>query len=589
MPRLMMIQRGLEHCCHCRRSTALDGILRAQSFVRLLFILFMVWNLCSPCTGGRNSVTSVVKVFLNSEYSEKDEIKALGARWDNERKKWFVPPGRRLAAFSKWIPVVTDSQSSTESEEEQTSQSSGHERHRAGLGALQVDSTRYVQPSEADRSKDYECIECGKKVILKRGEIRVPHFAHHYNTSGIAGRVCGYYEHPGESEYHNDSKHKLAELLRKRGNIKIRWKCSYDGCSRGLCGINTAKRQALGDTGSTKFGTTKVKYEVGDTVRIEYRDPGGQYVADVALLNGNTVRYIFEVKHSHSTTTTDRPEPWFEITTKCLLDLQFKQGHSIHLKCVRETPNRNRICQVCNMFYVNPPDWIRKIPRLVRKVGVEGNWEQTLPCVHCGRARYNPVFLTLPKGFRQICKICLSAWTCEVQGRYERFGTYSAGHFPNGTFSNTKKPGYFPTPKVTSSHPRAKGEICNAESRPPSLLASPITYPMAKYTPSSPQTPPYKALSAKSRPPSFLVSPITYPMATYTPSSPQTLPHKALFAKSRPPSFLDRPATYPMATYTPSSTQTPPHKALFPSTSPDPSSLEPNHNLSVHEGSTLIM
>ncbi len=137
-----------------------------------------------------------------------------------------MPPGKRLAAFSKWIPdyihntviaapaayarpsavthpspakyispgftshfrvnkperprasalpVVTDreslSQSITESEEEQTSQSSGHERHRAGLGALQVDSHRYVQPSEAVRSKDYECMECGEKVILKRGEI----------------------------------------------------------------------------------------------------------------------------------------------------------------------------------------------------------------------------------------------------------------------------------------------------------------------------------------------------------------------------------------------------------------------------------
>jgi hypothetical protein len=203
-----------------------------------------------------------------------------------------------------------------------------------------------------------------------------------------------------------------------------------------------------------KFGTTTVKCEEGDTVSIEYRDPGGQYVADVALLNGNTVRYIFEVKHSHSTTTTVRPEPWFEIPTECILDSQFKQGHSITLKCVRETHNRNRICQVCNMFYVNPPDWIRKIPILPRKVGKEGNWIQTLPCVHCGLDQYNPVFLKLPPCFRQICgiclsactfEVCLSACTFEVKGRYERL--------------NTKKPGHFPTPKVTSSHPREKCEM----------------------------------------------------------------------------------------------------------------------------------
>jgi hypothetical protein len=207
-------------------------------------------------------------------------------------------------------------------------------------------------------------------------------------------------------------------------------------------------------------------------------------VADVALLNGNTVRYIFEVKHSHSTTTTVRPEPWFEIPTECILDSQFKQGHSITLKCVRETHNRNRICQVCNMFYVNPPDWNRKIPILPRKVGKEGNWIQTLPCVHCGLDQYNPVFLKLPPCFRQICgiclsactfEVCLSACTFEVKGRYERF--------------NTKKPGHFPTPKVTSSHPREKCEMYYAKSPPRSLRASPITYPNATYAPSSPPTP----------------------------------------------------------------------------------------------------
>jgi hypothetical protein len=89
----------------CRRSNPLDGILRAPSFVRLLIILFTVSELCSPCTStGSNPLTSAVKVFLKSKYIEKDEIKALGALWDKERKKWFVPPGKRLAAFSKWIP-----------------------------------------------------------------------------------------------------------------------------------------------------------------------------------------------------------------------------------------------------------------------------------------------------------------------------------------------------------------------------------------------------------------------------------------------------------------------------------------------------
>jgi hypothetical protein len=119
----------------------------------------------------------------------------------------------------------------------------------------------------------------------------VRHFAHFYNTSGIAGRDCDYYEHPSESQFHNDTKHKLAEFLLKRGKIKIRWKYSYDKCGRHLLVINT---DTLGYT-YKMFGTTTVKYEEGDTVIVEYRDPGGKYVADVDLLNGDTVRYIFEV------------------------------------------------------------------------------------------------------------------------------------------------------------------------------------------------------------------------------------------------------------------------------------------------------
>jgi hypothetical protein len=42
--------------------------------------------------------------FLNVPYAEKDEARALGARWNPGRKRWYVPAGVALEAFEKWLP-----------------------------------------------------------------------------------------------------------------------------------------------------------------------------------------------------------------------------------------------------------------------------------------------------------------------------------------------------------------------------------------------------------------------------------------------------------------------------------------------------
>lgn len=41
--------------------------------------------------------------FLKVPYAEKDEAKALGARWDGARKSWYVPDGKDEAPFARWI------------------------------------------------------------------------------------------------------------------------------------------------------------------------------------------------------------------------------------------------------------------------------------------------------------------------------------------------------------------------------------------------------------------------------------------------------------------------------------------------------
>lgn len=41
---------------------------------------------------------------LEVDYAEKEEVKELGAKWDSERKWWYIPAGMEIAPFSKWLP-----------------------------------------------------------------------------------------------------------------------------------------------------------------------------------------------------------------------------------------------------------------------------------------------------------------------------------------------------------------------------------------------------------------------------------------------------------------------------------------------------
>jgi phage/plasmid primase-like uncharacterized protein len=50
------------------------------------------------------------KVYINVPYSEKDEAKALGAKWDKKEKAWFVEPGIDQKPFQKWLEPAQETQ-----------------------------------------------------------------------------------------------------------------------------------------------------------------------------------------------------------------------------------------------------------------------------------------------------------------------------------------------------------------------------------------------------------------------------------------------------------------------------------------------
>lgn|GEM_PF-576851 len=42
-------------------------------------------------------------IFLTVPYAEKDDAKALGARWNPTRRRWYVPQGVAAEPFAKWL------------------------------------------------------------------------------------------------------------------------------------------------------------------------------------------------------------------------------------------------------------------------------------------------------------------------------------------------------------------------------------------------------------------------------------------------------------------------------------------------------
>ncbi|HFH3085725.1 TPA: DUF5710 domain-containing protein [Pseudomonas aeruginosa] len=48
------------------------------------------------------------RFYIDVPIDEKDEAKALGARWDGTAKSWFIPSGEYTGAITRWPPKMTD-------------------------------------------------------------------------------------------------------------------------------------------------------------------------------------------------------------------------------------------------------------------------------------------------------------------------------------------------------------------------------------------------------------------------------------------------------------------------------------------------
>ena len=65
-----------------------------------------------------------MRINLTTPYAEKDQAKALGARWDKVHKVWYIVDVVDLTPFMRWIPdpvaASRESEKSTASHPKQT-------------------------------------------------------------------------------------------------------------------------------------------------------------------------------------------------------------------------------------------------------------------------------------------------------------------------------------------------------------------------------------------------------------------------------------------------------------------------------------
>lgn len=194
------------------------------------------------------------------------------------------------------------------------------------LGALRYETNEYVYPAIANKEDRYKCPECLKELILRKGLIRTPHFAHCRDSD-----PCNYYTKPSEAQIHKDAKMVLKKILESKKQLVIVRKCP---------GIHPDK--CMEWKGPNEFEIPDV--DETSQIILEYRfDYNGDKIADVCFTDSGEIVCIFEIYNTHRTDEKDRPDPWFEIKAADLIHAaNLSDSDTIRVNCVR-----NVVCDDC--------------------------------------------------------------------------------------------------------------------------------------------------------------------------------------------------------------------------------------------------
>ena len=195
------------------------------------------------------------------------------------------------------------------------------------MGAINKKTRDYIFPRDAHKNCKYYCPKCNHDVIFRNGKIKIPHFAHNKKSN------CSYYTTPCESEIHKGGKKLLKNLFDIKHSILIYRRCK---CCKEVEKI---------------FNILTDEYTDQMSCHEEYSfiiDDKRKY-ADVALLNGITINFIFEIFHTHKTNEKRQNKyKWCEIDASILLNETMKKTNinengEIEIECVRDIKCKNCI------------------------------------------------------------------------------------------------------------------------------------------------------------------------------------------------------------------------------------------------------
>jgi hypothetical protein len=183
------------------------------------------------------------------------------------------------------------------------------------MGAINKHTNNYEYPKIADKKYKYKCPCCEKDVIFKNGKIKQPHFSHYKSDN-----PCYYYDKPSESQIHKDAKLLMKSLLDNKKQISIDRSCNY--CE--------------------EINYDFIDYNETTKAVIEYKfyHNNSNRSADVALIENENIKYIFEICYKNKTKEENRPEPWIEINAEYLIN-NINSGEiidekgDISIKCIR--------------------------------------------------------------------------------------------------------------------------------------------------------------------------------------------------------------------------------------------------------------
>ena len=178
-------------------------------------------------------------------------------------------------------------------------------------GAFLKDTTTLVRADDAQKKVDYSCPLCKTLAVFCKGKIVPPYFRHPPESK------CTFFTTGGlMSPQHLGAQQIAKNLLESPLPITFTRNC--DKCRKDMIVFEV----------STRASNTCALTEEG------FKINGKRYSADVALLEGDEIKLVWEVYWTHATTRPAHDYPWVETCAEDILEAG-SDGPLI-FKCLRQ-------------------------------------------------------------------------------------------------------------------------------------------------------------------------------------------------------------------------------------------------------------